>query len=156
MISLDSWDQASSTHSIILFLKEASYFHLHFTQPLIIHWVIVALNGLLQHTSGTLIYFVQPTGMITLLHSSPSNPSLSVKWYSQDSQVKSCLLNEKASKIRFTKMLISSSFIQALPKLLIAVRNSNSSPSDLVFLLDARKKQMVSIWFHLLQQLSIR
>ena len=53
-------------------------------------------------------------------------------------------------------MLISSSFIQALPELLTTERDSNSLSSDLDSLLAAQKQQMVSVWFHLLEQLSIR
>ena len=49
------------------------------------------------------------------------------------------MLNEKAPKSRFTQMVVSSSFIQALPELLTTQREFNSSSSDLDFLLAARK-----------------
>ena len=63
MFSSDSWDQASSNHSIILFL-EGSFISLPSVNWWISHWscnpVILALNGLFQHTSDTWIYFVHP------------------------------------------------------------------------------------------------
>ena len=55
------------------------------------------------------------------------------------SQAKSCLLNEKAPKTRFTQMVISSLFIQALPELLTTQRDSNSSSSNFDSLLATQK-----------------
>ena len=49
------------------------------------------------------------------------------------------MLNEKAPKSSVTQMVVSSSFIQALPELLTTQREFNSSSSDLDFLLAARK-----------------
>ena len=54
-------------------------------------------------------------------------------------QAKSSLLNKKVPKTRFTQMLISSSFIQALPELLITQRDWSSSSSDPDSYLAARK-----------------
>ena len=62
MFSIDSWNQASSTHSIILFLEGGFIFppSVNWWTPSLSHWlynsVILALNGLFQHTSGARIY----------------------------------------------------------------------------------------------------
>ena len=63
----------------------------------------------------------------------------SVIWYSSEAQAKTSLLNEKAPKTRFTQMVVSFSFIQALPELLTTQRDLNSSSSDLDSILVAGK-----------------
>ena len=72
MFSLGSWDQASNTDSVILFLERGFIFtpSVNWWTPSLSHWsynlVILALNGLFQHASDAWIYFVHPPGMITL------------------------------------------------------------------------------------------
>ena len=71
--SLDSWDnKAASTHWVILFLEGGFIFppSVNWWKPSLSHWshnlIILALNGLFQHTSGAWIYLVHPTRMIIL------------------------------------------------------------------------------------------
>ena len=72
MFSLDSWDQGSSTHSIIIFLKDGFIFlpSVNSWTRSVSYWlynsVTFALNDLFKHTSDTWIYFVHPPGTITL------------------------------------------------------------------------------------------
>ena len=81
MFSLDSWDQASSTHSIILFLEGGFIFppSVNWWTTSLSHWsynlIILALIGLFQHTSNAWIYFMHPPGMITLSTFTSSNLS---------------------------------------------------------------------------------
>ena len=90
IFSLDSWDQASSTHSITLFLEGGFIFppSVNWWTPSLSYWshksVILALDGLFQHTSDAWIYFVHPPEMITLstFISFESFIKLSVIWHS--------------------------------------------------------------------------
>ena len=71
MFSLDSWDQRSSIHSVILFLEGDFIFQpsVNWCTPSLSHWsynsIILALNSVFQHTSSAWIYFVHPPEMIT-------------------------------------------------------------------------------------------
>ena len=93
MFSLDSWDQASSTHSIIFFLEGSFIFppSVNWWTPSLSHWscswVIFILNGLFQRTSSAWIYFVHLPGMIMLptFISLKYFLTLSVIWHSQES-----------------------------------------------------------------------
>ena len=93
IFSLDSWDQASSTYSVILFLEGSSIFppSVDWWTPSLSHWscnlVIVVLNGLFQRTSSAWIYFLHPPGtiMLSTFISFKSFLTLLVIWHSQES-----------------------------------------------------------------------
>ena len=145
MFSSNRWDKESSTHSIILFLEVGFIFpsSVNWRVLLLSHWsyssVILALNGLFQHTSGGWIYFAHPSGVITL-STFISFKSFPTQYGTRKGpKAKSHLLYDKAPKIHFTQIAVSLSFIQVLPELLTEQWNLNSLSSDLNSLLVARK-----------------
>ena len=145
MFSSNRWDKESSTHSIILFLEVGFIFpsSVNWRVLLLSHWsysfVILALNGLFQHTSGGWICFAHPSGVITL-STFISFKSFPTQYGARKGpKAKSHLLYDKAPKIHFTQIAVSFSFIQVLPELLTEQWNLNSLSSDLNSLLVARK-----------------
>ena len=146
MFSSNRWDKESSTHSIILFLEVGFIFpsSVNWWALSLSHWsyssVILALNGLFQHTSGGWIYFVHPSGVITLSTFISFKSFPTQYGVRKGPKAKSHLLYDKAPKIHFTQQIaVSFSFIQVLPELLTAQWNLNSLSSDLNSLLVARK-----------------